>query len=504
MSDSLIGRSIPRVDAQAKVLGTAEFPGDLSMPGMAFMKVLFARRPHARILGLDAGQARSLPGVLAVLTARDVPVNSYGIGEDDQPVLCEDLVRFVGDRVALVVAETEEIASQARDLIQVEYEDLPVIDSPEAALQPGAPILHAERNSNVLTSMQIRKGDVGSGVAHADVIIEETYHLGGQEHAYLQPDAGLAWMDQEGRVVVHTAGQWAHDDRRQIAHALALPEAQVRVVYAYTGGAFGGREDVSVHILLALAAKKVGCPVKVVWSREETMIGHHKRHAMRIHHRWGAARDGRLVFQETGILADAGAYASTSAYVIASTLLTSTGPYEVPHVSVDAQAVFTNNVTGGAFRGFGVPQAVVTAEAQMARLAEALDMDPVELRMKNFFSKGSLTSTGAEVPDGLSARETLAAACGRRGLAERAWPLGSPGKGKGSASGCRTRCGDRGRVEKCCLYTGVSGRGDRQPRASRRGRGGTGRRTPGDLRSWPGHPDDGQANGGGGPEPATG
>jgi CO/xanthine dehydrogenase Mo-binding subunit len=410
LSEQYIGKSIPRVDALAKVRGTADFPGDLSMPGMAHMKVLFARRSHARILHIDTEEARSYPGVLAVLTARDVPVNSYGIGEYDQPVICEDIVRFVGDRVALVVAENEQIAARARALIRVDYEDLQVINSPEDALLPDAPILHPAKNSNILTSLQIRKGDVQSAESDAPVIIDETYDLGGQEHAYLQPDAGLAWVDQDGCIVVKTAGQWAHDDRRQIAHALSLPEECIRVIYTYAGGAFGGREDVSVHILLALAVLKIGRPVKVIWSREETTIGHHKRHAMKIQHRWGATRDGQLIFQKTKILADAGAYASTSAYVVASTLLTSTGPYNVPHVAVDAQAVFTNNVTGGAFRGFGVPQAITTAEAQMARLAEALDIDPVELRLRNMFVEGSRTSTQAEVPAGLSARETLVAA----------------------------------------------------------------------------------------------
>ncbi len=410
MVEKIIGKSIPRVDARAKVLGSADFPGDLSVPGMVQMKVLFARRPHARIRHVDTGHARSLPGVLAVLTARDVPVNTYGIGEYDQPVLCGDVVRYVGDRVALVIAETEEIAARARSLIRVNYEDLPVIDGPEAALLPGAPLLHPEKGSNVLSSQRIRKGDIEQASRSAEVIIEETYHLGGQEHAYLQPDAGLAWVDPDGCVVVKTTGQWAHDDRRQIAHALALPEDRVRVIYTFSGGAFGGREDVSVHILLALAAFRVRQPVKLVWTREETTIGHHKRHAMRIHHRWGATRDGRLLFQETDILADAGAYASTSTYVLASTLLSSTGPYEVPHVSVDARAVFTNNVTAGAFRGFGVPQAVATAEAQMARLAAVLDIDPVELRLRNLLREGSLTSTQARVPAGLTARETLEAA----------------------------------------------------------------------------------------------
>lgn len=409
MSEKHVGQSIPRVDAVAKVTGEAEFPGDLSMPSMAHLKVLFARRPHARLRRIDTSRAKAVPGVLAVLTSKDVPINSFGIGEYDQPVLCDDVVRYVSDRVALVVAETEKIAAKARERINVEYEDLPVVDSPDAALLPDAPLVHVEKGSNVLASFRIRKGDVEAGFAQSEVIVDETYELGGQEHAYLQPDAGLAWVEEDGSVVVKTSGQWAHDDRRQIAHALDLPEDRVRVIYTYVGGAFGGREDISVQIFLALAALKVGRPVKTIWSREETTIGHHKRHPMRIRHRWGVASDGQLIAQKTEILADAGAYASTSAYVVASTVLLSTGPYEVPNLCVDAQAVYTNNVVTGACRGFGVPQAVFAAEAHMARLADALGMDPVELRMRNILREGSLTGTMVPVPPGLSTRETLEA-----------------------------------------------------------------------------------------------
>ncbi len=423
MSEAYVGRPLPRADALAKVRGEAPFPGDLSMPGMAYLKVLFSARPHARIRRLDTSRAEALPGVIAVLTARDVPVNEYGISQYDQPVLCGDVVRHVGDRVAVVVAETEAVAEQARGLIEVEYEDLPVVASPEEALAPGAPILHAQHGSNLLAAFRVRKGDIAEGFAEADVIVEETYTIGSQEHVYLQPDAGLAWVDEEGRVVVKTAGQWAHDDQRQIAHSLGLPEERVRVIYTYAGGAFGGREDINVQNLLALAAFKTGRPVKAVWTRAETTIGHHKRHPMRIRHRWGATRDGRIVAQETDILADAGAYASTSAYVVASTVLLSTGPYEVPHVAVDAQVAYTNNLPCGAFRGFGVPQATFAAEAHLARLAEALGIDAVELRMRNLLREGSLTHTLAEVPPGLSVREVLETAARRAGwqVVDGAW-----------------------------------------------------------------------------------
>ncbi len=415
MDEIYVGHPVRRLDAVAKVLGQAEFPADLCAPDMAHMKVLFSHRPHARIRRIDTAQAEAAPGVIAVLTARDVPVNEYGISEYDQPVLCDDVVRHVGDRVALVVAETEEAASHARDLIVVDYEDLPVVDSPDKALAPGAPVLHERKGSNVLTTFRVRKGDVEAGFAQADVIVEATYTMGSQEHAYLQPDAGLAWIDEDGRVAVKTAGQWAHDDQRQIAHSLGLPEECVRVIYTYVGGAFGGREDISVQNLLALAAFKVGRPVRLVWTREETTIGHHKRHPMRVRLKWGATRDGLLTAQEIELLADGGAYASTSEYVVASTVLLASGPYEVPNVHLDGTVTYTNNLPNGAFRGFAVPPAAFPAEAHMARLADALGIDPVELRMRNMLREGSLTHTMAEVPPGLSARETLEAAARRAG-----------------------------------------------------------------------------------------
>lgn len=412
-----VGQSLKRVDAEAKVTGAAQYPGDLSRPGMLHMKVLFAAHPHARIHSIDTVRAEAVPGVIAVLTADDVPNNIYGIAEYDQPVLAADVVRCVGDRVALIIAETEEQAAAARALITVDYEVLPVLPTPDAAMAPDAPVLHPDKGSNVLASYHVRKGDVETTLAAADVVIEETYEIGGQEHVYLQPDAGLAWVERDGTVVVQTAGQWAHDDQRQIANSLGLPEEKVRVIYPAIGGAFGGREDISVQILLGLAAYRVNRPVKLIWSRPETTIGHHKRHPMRIHEIWGATRDGRLLAQKIDILADAGAYTSTSESVVQSGVLACTGPYDVPNVSVDARPVYTNNLPSGAFRGFGVAQATVAYEGQMSRLAAALDMDPVELRHRNLMHEDSLTLTQAAVPPGLSAEATLKAAAEAAGWA---------------------------------------------------------------------------------------
>jgi CO/xanthine dehydrogenase Mo-binding subunit len=299
MDNKQIGRSSPRIDARGKVLGITPYSGDLSMKGMLFMKILFAERPHARVRRVRTTRAEAAPGVAAVYTAADVPVNEYGLQIPDQPVLCgpgsskegTDIVRFVGDQVAVVVARSEAEAAAALRLIEVEYEDLPVLTDPEAALKPDAPVLHPDLGrDNICVHYKIRKGDVDQAFARADVIVEGEYRTPVQEHAYLQPEAGLSYLDEEGRVTVACAGQWTHADRGSIAHALGLPDERIRVVYPAIGGAFGGREDLSVQIVLALATWKLQRPVKIVWSRRESIIGHGKRHAVVLKAKWGATR----------------------------------------------------------------------------------------------------------------------------------------------------------------------------------------------------------------------
>lgn len=416
-----VGQSIPRIDALGKVTGQTPYPGDLNFPNQAAMKIVFADRPHGRILSVDTTRAEALEGVLAVFTARDVPVNEYGLIMPDQPVLCgpgsskpgADVVHFIGDQVAVVVAENEQIADQARRLIEVIYEDLPVVSDPFQAMQPDAPLLHPDRGSNVCGRFRIRKGDVESAFAQAAVIVEDTYTTPAQEHAFLQPEAGVGYIDEEGRVTVQVAGQWTHEDREQIAHALGLPEEQVRVIYPAIGGAFGGREDASVQIVLALAAwrlqqRGINRPIKIIWSRVESMIGHHKRHPYTIKTRWGADANGRVLAAEVELVADGGAYAYTSTKVLGNATLMCTGPYNIPNVKVDSYAVYTNNLPNGAFRGFGGPQAAFSAELQMDRLAEKLGLDPVEIRMRNLLGEGDLLSVGTPLPKGVSINKVLA------------------------------------------------------------------------------------------------
>jgi len=410
-----VGKSYARIDALAKVTGQALFPGDINLPGQAYMKILFANRPHAIIKGIDTSRAEALEGVLAVLTARDVPVNEYGLIMPDQPVLCgpasgkpyAERVRFVGDQVALIIAESEEIASRGRDLVEVEYQDLPCITDVQQAMQNTDVLLHPDTGSNVFCHYRIRKGNTDEAFRQSDVIIEGEYRTPAQEHAYLQPEAGLGYIDDEGRVSIIVAGQWTHEDQEQIAHALDLPLEKVRVQYAAIGGAFGGREDMSVQIVLALAAYKLEQrglrrPVKIIWSREESIIGHHKRHPYLIRTRWGASREGKILAAEVEVIADGGAYAYTSTKVLGNATLMCTGPYEIPNVQVDSYAVYTNNIPGGAFRGFGGPQGAFAAETQVNRLAEALGMDPVEIRLRNILREGSLLSVGTPLPKGVS------------------------------------------------------------------------------------------------------
>jgi CO/xanthine dehydrogenase Mo-binding subunit len=429
-----IGKSVPRVDAEAKVRGNAVFASDMTMPNQAYMKMLMARRPHAIVRRVDTSKAEALPGVLTVLTSLDVPVNEFGYYTYDQPVLCgpskkpfADHVRYVGDRVAAVVAETEEIAARAMKLIEVEYEDLPVLTDVEEAIKADAPIIHPDLTSNVFAHHKLYNGDIEAGFRQADVIVESVLNTPAQEHAYLQTESGLAYMDHDCRIAVITTGQWGEKDRKQMAHALALEEDQVRVIYPMTGGAFGGREDISVQIIVALGALKLHKlgnprPVKVAWTREESIIAHCKRHPFRFFTRWGATKDGKIVAAEVKMYADGGAYKFTTSIVSSNAVINSLGPYEIPNVKVDAYDVYTNNVPRGAFRGFGGPQAVYCAEQMVNKLAVALKMDPMELRMRNLAREGSMQTLGTVYPPGVTIRE-VTEACAK----DAGWKVSSEG-----------------------------------------------------------------------------
>ena len=416
----LIGQPLPRADALGKVTGRAKYPADLVRAGMLHLKAVFAGRPHARILSIDTAAACAYPGVEAVFTAADVPYNRYGLIDEDQPLLCDDKVRYAGDRVALVAATSVGAAEAAAKLVRVEYEDLPVVSSAYGAMREDAPAVHEGRGTNVLEHVRIRKGDVEAAFAQADVVLEETFETSWQEHAYLQPDAGIAYCEGE-TLIVETAGQWLHEDRKQIAKILGLPEEQVVIRYAKIGGAFGGREDLNVQPLLALAAWKLRRPVAIVWSREESIIGHHKRHPYFIKSKWAAMRDGTIVAAQTELVADGGAYASTSAEVLKGSTLFASGTYAIANVASDGYVVYTNNVPSGAFRGFGSPQAQFAAESMVTRLAHAIGMDPVQFRLRNMYREGSIEPTQSPLPPGVTAVPVL-----ERCVAEAAHTIGTP------------------------------------------------------------------------------
>ena len=409
-----LGTTPPKIDAAAKVTGHATYPGDIQAEGMLHAKLLFTGQPHARLVRLDTTRAEAVPGVVLVLTAADIPLNEHGLTIFDQPVMVgwndskldSDISLWEGDRVAMIVAETAEAAERGRDLIEMEWEPLPILTIPREAMRDEV-ILHRAHGSNLLKQYRIRKGDMAQGWAEAEVIIESTYELPMQEHAYLQPEAGVGYVDEAGRITVAVAGQWTHEDQHLIAHALKLPVEQVRVVYPAIGGAFGGREDMSVQIVLALAAQRlhqmgIARPVQIVWSREESIIGHHKRHAAQVHTRWGATREGLLTAVQTELILDAGSYNCTSNKVLGNAHLTVCGPYKIPHAHVDSIAVYTNNCPGGAFRGFGGPQGAFVAESQMNKLADALGLDPIEIRRRNLLHDGDETVIQTPLPAGVS------------------------------------------------------------------------------------------------------
>jgi CO/xanthine dehydrogenase Mo-binding subunit len=476
-----IGKSIPRVDARGKVTGETPYSGDLTMPNMLHMKLLFAGRPHARIKSMDTRQAEAASGVAAVYTAKDVPVNEYGLQWQDQPVLCgpltppkgrgskpgADVVRFIGDQVAAVVARTEAEAAAAVKLIRLEYEDLPIVSDPIEAMQPDAPRVHAEiGDSNICVHYKIRKGNAEAAFTTADVIVEGEYRTPVQEHAYLQPEAGLAYIDEEGRLTIVCGGQWTHEDQHQVAHALDLPVEKIRVMYPAIGGAFGGREDMSVQIVLALAAWKLQKPVRIVWSRQESIIGHGKRHATVIRAKWGATKDGKVIAIENEIIGDGGAYMYTSNKVLGNSTITSTGPYNIPNVKTDVYGVYTNNIPGAAFRGFGAPQALFMAEMQMNKLAEKLGMDPVELRLKNALKDGDPMGVGTPSPSPVTVTQCMEAARerfawkdeGRRMKDER---LPSHIKrGKGFAAGFKNIGFSFGYQENCWAKIEIHGKSE--------------------------------------------
>jgi xanthine dehydrogenase molybdenum-binding subunit len=408
----VISRSVPPQEVREKVTGAAKFTDDYTFPGMVYARTLRSPHPHANIVAIDTRKAKALPGVLAVLTHEDVPgVNIHGLVYKDWPVLCDTVVRYVGDAVAIVAAEDEDIAAEALRLIDVDYELLTVVDNPKFAHSPEAPILHPQHpTGNLLKHIKVRHGDLEAGFAQADVIVEHEYTTPTTEHAFLEPECaigvpkGYAGHD---KLTVYVGSQIPYQDREQIAKAMNLPENDVRVIGTLIGGGFGGKEDIAGQIHVAMLCAVINRPVKMLYTRQESLIFHPKRHATIIRIKTGATREGRLTAVEAELYGDGGAYASLSDKVMTRATTHATGPYNVPNAKIDCFAMYTNNTPSGAFRGFGVTQSAFAVEQNMDMIAHALDIDPLELRRLNAQTVGVTTATGQVLRESVGLLETI-------------------------------------------------------------------------------------------------
>ncbi len=392
---SVVGHTVIRPDAVAKVTGEAKFTDDFTFPNMIFGRALRSAVPHGILTKLDIDAARALDGVRTVLTADDIPgERNHGLVSYDWPAMVGvgEHVRYVGDTVALVAADTEEIAEQALRLIHAEYQPLPVVSDPVQARSEKSPKIHEQ--GNLLKHIKVRKGDVEEGFAQADVVVDGLFHTATTEQAYVEPECSLARVTDDGRIEIHVGSQIPYADRSQVARCLAVPEDQVHIIGTLIGGGFGGKEDIAGQIHAALLAKATGRPVKILWDRRESLLVHPKRHATQIRVRLGSDREGNLIAAESELYGDTGAYASLGEKVMTRATTHSAGPYVVPHVKADCYAMYTNNPPAGAFRGFGVTQSAFAVESAVDELASRLGMDPFAIRRKNALRVGSTTNTG--------------------------------------------------------------------------------------------------------------
>jgi CO/xanthine dehydrogenase Mo-binding subunit len=411
----VIGKPIPRHDAWEKALGLTIYADDFSMPGMLYGKVLRSQHPSAKILSIDTSKAERLRGVKIVLTAKDVPQNesmtrfgqthTMGGGfEGLYRVLADKKVHFMGEAVALVAAETEEIAERALKLIKVEYQPLPGVFDPIEAMKPDAPQVE-EGKSNIITHFEVLKGDVEKGFSEADVIVENTYRVPFVDHAYIEPESGVAWIDENGVITIRVSTQ-VIEHFRGVADVLKLPHNRVRVIGTYVGGGFGGKEDITVESFLALLTYKTGRPVKLTYTREESILCHSKRHPYVMVYKTGAKKNGQLAALEAKLVSDAGAYVYLSPWVLLYSMVDAAGPYRIPHVKINGYTVLTNNTFTSANRGFGAPQPCFAYESQMDELTRELKMDPLEIRKINYLEKGEALATGQILENHVVLKET--------------------------------------------------------------------------------------------------
>jgi xanthine dehydrogenase molybdenum-binding subunit len=418
-----VGHTHLRPDAVEKVIGTAMYTDDLVFDGMLYAKVRRALIPHGFLKKLDISKAKEIPGVVAVLTAEDIPAEkNHGLVIYDWPVMVGvgERVRYVGDAIALVAAETQEIAEQASALIEAEFDLQPVITNPVQARQEGIPQIHEK--GNLLKHIKVRKGDMDKGFAESDVILEHTFHTPMYDHAFIEPECSIGVPLADGRMEIYCGSQIPYQDREQVARVMGWPQERVRVVGQLMGGGFGGKEDVMGQIHVAMLADATKRPVKLLFDRHESLLVHPKRHATQIRLKIGAKRDGRLVACETELYGDTGAYASLGEKVMTRATTHSAGPYDILHVRADCYAMYTNNPPAGAFRGFGVTQSAFAVESMMDMLAETLNIEPIELRRMNALHVGSITNTGQELRESVGLVECIdkvsSAMCQLSGLSQ--------------------------------------------------------------------------------------
>ena len=405
---NVVGKGRVRPDAIEKVTGDAIYTDDLVFDNMLYARVRRAGVPHAILKKLDVSKAKALPGVVAVLTADDIPAeHNHGLVVFDWPVMVGigERVRYVGDALAVVAAETQEIAEQALALIEAEFESQTVITNAVQSYQPDAPKLH--EFGNLLKHIKVRKGNMEEGFAKADVVMEHTFHTAITDHAFLEPECSIAVPLEDGRMEVYVGSQIPYQDRTQVSRVMGWPEERVRIVGQLMGGGFGGKEDVMGQIHSAMLADATGRPVKLLFDRHESLVVHPKRHATQIKVKIGAMKDGCIVAAETELYGDTGAYASLGEKVMTRATTHSAGPYDIEHVRADCYAMYTNNPPAGAFRGFGVTQSAFAVETMMDRLAETLNIDPVELRRMNALHVGSITNTGQLLRDSVGLTECI-------------------------------------------------------------------------------------------------
>lgn len=403
-----VGHTHLRPDGIEKVTGSAIYTDDLVFDGMLYAKARRAMIPHGFLKKLDISKAIALPGVVSILTSADVPgEHNHGLVIYDWPVMIGvgERVRYVGDALAIVAAETQEIAQQASALIEAEFDLQPVITNPVQARQDGVPQLHEK--GNLLKHIKVRKGDMEKGFAESDVILEHTFHTPTTDHAFIEPECSIGVPLSDGRMEIYVGSQIPYQDREQVARVMGWPESRVRIVGQLMGGGFGGKEDVMGQIHVALLANVTQRPVKLLFDRHESLLVHPKRHATQIRVKIGAKKNGRLVAAETELYGDTGAYASLGEKVMTRATTHSAGPYDIPNVRADCYAMYTNNPPAGAFRGFGVTQSAFAVESMMDMLAEKLNLDPIELRRMNSLHVGSITNTGQELRESVGLMECI-------------------------------------------------------------------------------------------------